>query len=208
MSIKVLLADEHPVVFEGIVAANQDFNIGGCVASIDELVNSLTSDPPHVLISEVRLSGHDALKSIGSHREQHPDLKVVVFSGCDNPIYIARAAAIGCHEFISKSEPVQRLFQAVIDAANNVAPPEDSSIVCIGRKMCRTRPLLAHDVALTNREMQVLQHIATGLSNREIGKSLEISIETVKEHVQNILRKLDLNDRTQAAIWAVKRDLA
>ena len=64
-----------------------------------------------------------------------------------------------------------------------------------------------HDVPLTNREMQVLRHIAMGLSNREIGKSLGISVETVKEHVQNILRKLDVNDRTQAAVWAVKRRL-
>jgi DNA-binding NarL/FixJ family response regulator len=60
---------------------------------------------------------------------------------------------------------------------------------------------------LTNREIQVLRHVAMGLSNREIGKSLEISIETVKEHVQNILRKLDVNDRTQAAVWAVRRNM-
>ena len=53
----------------------------------------------------------------------------------------------------------------------------------------------------------MLRHIALGLSNREIGQSLEISIETVKEHVQNILRKLDVNDRTQAAVWAVRRKL-
>jgi DNA-binding NarL/FixJ family response regulator len=55
--------------------------------------------------------------------------------------------------------------------------------------------------------MQVLRHVALGLSNREIGKSLSISVETVKEHVQNILRKLQVNDRTQAAVWAVKRGL-
>ena len=60
-------------------------------------------------------------------------------------------------------------------------------------------------IPLTNRELQVLRHVALGLSNREIGQSLGISIETVKEHVQNILRKLDVNDRTQAAVWAVRR---
>jgi DNA-binding NarL/FixJ family response regulator len=60
---------------------------------------------------------------------------------------------------------------------------------------------------LTRRETQVLRHVAMGLSNREIGKSLGISVETIKEHVQNILRKLDVNDRTQAAIWALKREL-
>jgi DNA-binding NarL/FixJ family response regulator len=64
------------------------------------------------------------------------------------------------------------------------------------------------EVPLTRREYQVLRHLAYGLSNREIGHSLEISIETVKEHVQNILRKLDAADRTEAAVWAVKRGLA
>jgi DNA-binding NarL/FixJ family response regulator len=63
------------------------------------------------------------------------------------------------------------------------------------------------DIPLTNRELQVLRHVALGLSNREIGRSLGISIETVKEHVQNILRKLDVTDRTQAAVWAVKKGL-
>jgi DNA-binding NarL/FixJ family response regulator len=64
-----------------------------------------------------------------------------------------------------------------------------------------------NDIPLTNRELQVLRHIALGLSNREIARSLGISIETVKEHVQNILRKVDANDRTQAAVWAVRRGL-
>ncbi|MFT7643628.1 MAG: DNA-binding NarL/FixJ family response regulator, partial [Pirellulaceae bacterium] len=64
-----------------------------------------------------------------------------------------------------------------------------------------------NDTSLTNREYQVLRHISYGLSNREIGLSLGISIETVKEHVQNILRKVDVSDRTQAAVWAVRRGL-
>ncbi len=61
------------------------------------------------------------------------------------------------------------------------------------------------EIPLTNRELQVLRHVALGLSNREIGRSLGISIETVKEHVQNILRKIDAADRTQAAVWAIKK---
>jgi DNA-binding NarL/FixJ family response regulator len=62
----------------------------------------------------------------------------------------------------------------------------------------------ARDAGVTPREEQVLRHVALGLSNDEIARSLEISVETVKEHVQNLLRKLAVNDRTQAAVWAVK----
>jgi DNA-binding NarL/FixJ family response regulator len=64
--------------------------------------------------------------------------------------------------------------------------------------------LAARDVGVTPREEQVLRHVALGLSNDEIAQSLEISVETVKEHVQHLLRKLAVNDRTQAAVWAVK----
>ena len=66
---------------------------------------------------------------------------------------------------------------------------------------------MATQVPLTNRETQVLRHVALGLSNKEIGRSLTISIETVKEHVQNILRKIAVTDRTQAAVWAVRKGL-
>ena len=63
------------------------------------------------------------------------------------------------------------------------------------------------DISLTKREAQVLRHVALGLSNKEIGRSLQISVETVKEHVQNILRKIRATDRTQAAVWAVRKEL-
>ena len=69
------------------------------------------------------------------------------------------------------------------------------------------RPTYDEEIPLTNREVQVLRHVALGLSNREIGRTLDISIETVKEHVQNILRKLEASDRTEAAVWAVKKGL-
>ncbi|MCE9552882.1 MAG: LuxR C-terminal-related transcriptional regulator [Planctomycetes bacterium] len=69
------------------------------------------------------------------------------------------------------------------------------------------RPVADEDVSLTNRESQVLRHIAMGLSNKEIALALKIRMDTVKEHVQNVLRKLGVADRTQAAVWAVRRKL-
>jgi DNA-binding NarL/FixJ family response regulator len=72
----------------------------------------------------------------------------------------------------------------------------------------RARKATAQSEApLTRRETQVLRHLALGLNNKEIGQSLGISVDTVKEHVQNILRKISLNDRTQAAVWAIRRGL-
>lgn len=208
MPIKVLLADEHPVVFQGISSSHTELRIATQVTRIEELLEAVEDDPPEVLITEVRLNGQDVLKNIEAIRKRNPDLKVVVFSGWDNPMYVARAASVGCNDFVPKSEPLEALVKSVQDVFNNVQLSEESLIVSTRNKMRRPRQVFDHDVPLTNREMQVLRHIAMGLSNREIGKSLGISVETVKEHVQNILRKLDVNDRTQAAVWAVKRGLA
>ena len=87
-------------------------------------------------------------------------------------------------------------------------PPSDSILLTAKSRMRRPRQAISDDIPLTKRELQVLQQVAMGLSNREVGKALGISVETAKEHVQNILRKLDVNDRTKAAVWAVKRGLA
>ena len=209
MTIKVVLADDHPVVFEGLTnACGPEINISKRITSVDDVIVSLQNETPDVLVTEVRIDGQDALKPVEEIKKRWPEIKVVVFSGFKNPTYVARAAAAGCNDFVSKTGSVCRLVDALRLAVAGHAPPADSLIVVTQSKMRRPRQTHDHDVPLTNREMQVLRHVAMGLSNREIGKSLGISVETVKEHVQNILRKLDVNDRTQAAVWAVKRGLA
>ena len=87
------------------------------------------------------------------------------------------------------------------------APTQGSLFARIHDLMTKQSPETDGRLPLTAREAQVLRHIALGLSNREIGLSLGISVETVKEHVQNILRKIDATDRTQAAVWAVRNQL-
>jgi DNA-binding NarL/FixJ family response regulator len=88
-----------------------------------------------------------------------------------------------------------------------VKPPRQiSTFSQIKAKLQQRADPKADEVPLTRREYQVLKHLSFGLSNREIGYSMTISVETVKEHVQNVLRKLDMPDRTAAAVWLVKRD--
>ncbi len=208
MSIKILLADDHPVVYEGITkSSNSRVEVTQQVSRIEELLEALQGEEPDVLVTEVRLNGQDVLKAVEALKNSNPNLRVVVFSGWNNPTYVARASSIGCENFILKSEPIGELLSSIERAAKGEAAPYDSLMAVTQSKMRRPRQTYDHDVPLTNREMQVLRHVSMGLSNREVGKSLGISVETVKEHVQNILRKLDVNDRTQAAVWAVKRGL-
>ena len=92
-------------------------------------------------------------------------------------------------------------------AATGQSPSRSGELHRITETMKAQIRLEDDEVPLTQRETQVLRHLALGLSNKEIGKSLEISVETVKEHVQNVLRKIAVNDGPQAAVWAVRRGL-
>jgi DNA-binding NarL/FixJ family response regulator len=210
MPVRVVLADDQPVVGDGLryAAKGSVIEIVDQVDSVDKIDKSIRTNAPDVLVMDVRIGGQDALQTLEHLRHNFPDLAVVAFSGLDNPTYVARAAALGCSDYVRKTATSKKLFTSIKNAAESKPAPVDSLMVTTRSKMRRPRQTLDHDVPLTNREMQVLRHVSMGLSNREIGKSLAISVETVKEHVQNILRKLDVNDRTQAAVWAVKRGLA
>ncbi len=204
MPAKILIADDHPIVREGILklVLSAGMEVVGYVDSASKIVESIGNLKPTVLVTEVRLGGHDALRtleSIGDH-----ECSVVVFSSYTNPTNIARAASLGCHEFIVKTSSTEDLLSAMKSAHSGAPTPESSLLVRTRTRMRNSLPI-ENSSPLTNRETQVLRHVSMGLSNREVGKSLGISVETVKEHVQNILRKLDVNDRTQAAVWAVKK---
>ncbi len=130
-----------------------------------------------------------------------------MLSTYDNPTYIARSLALGASDYVLKGSPRNKIIAAIERAVRGDMPADDSVIMPVRAAMER-RQKSESGIPLTKRELQVLRHLGLGLSNKEIGQSLEISVETVKEHVQNILRKLDATDRTQVAVWAVKQGLA
>jgi DNA-binding NarL/FixJ family response regulator len=130
-----------------------------------------------------------------------------MLSTYDNPTYIARAVALGAADYALKGSSREDLITTIVAAAAGESPSRAGELKKIAAAMKVRQAIDDDDVPLTQRETQVLRHVALGLSNREIGKSLEISVETVKEHVQNILRKIAVSDRTQAAVWAVRKGL-
>ena len=169
-------------------------------------MDAVSEHQPSVVITETRMSGRDVLKSLEKVIDTFNELKVVVYSAQEDPTHIARAAAIGCYDYLPKTTSCERLL-SVVSCAIAGRPTAEDSLLKTTRTRMHRRKLSGNDsgnVPLTNREFQVLSHISMGMSNREIGKSLSISVETVKEHVQNVLKKLEVNDRTQAAVFAIR----
>jgi len=209
MSISVVIADDHAVLRSGLASMLDDseIEIVAEASNGSEAVEQTLDKKPDVLLMDIRMPDSDGIGALETIQKEVPDTRVVMLSTYDNPTYVARCVALGACDYVLKGTSRAGLIEAITRAAAGESPPSASILTGIKDAMARRQDPSETDVPLTKRELQVLRHVALGLSNREIGRSLGISIETVKEHVQNILRKIDVSDRTQAAVWAVRKAL-
>jgi DNA-binding NarL/FixJ family response regulator len=208
MSISVLVADDHQMVRSGLLGlfADTDIQIVAEAADATEAVGRTLEHRPDVVLLDVRMNDNSGLDALAEIKEAIPEMPIVILSTYDNPTYVARALALGACDYVTKGTSREDLIHVIEAAAAGKSPVESGLLYNIAATL-GSKQHAGDDIPLTSRESQVLRHIALGLSNREIATSLQISIETVKEHVQNILRKVRVSDRTQAAVWAVRRNL-
>lgn len=210
MNKNTLIVDDHEAARIGLALALEGagFTIAGSFATGGEAVAAIKTQSIDLILMDVRMPQTDGLTTLRQIREIS-DVPVVMLSAYDNPTYVARAAALGAQDYVVKSGENSELFDSLHLALEGKSPCGDGRMAKVQFEMRKeVRPdSLPKEFPLTGREGQVLRHIALGLSNKEIAKSLGISVETVKEHVQNVLRKIKANDRTDAAVKAVKQGL-
>ncbi len=209
MSIRLLVCDDHEVIRTGLASllAGSDIEIIAEASNGKEAVEKAKVSLPDVILLDIRMPDGDGLATLEKLRSTVPDCRVVMLSTYDNPTYIARAVALGASDYVLKGSTREAIVATITAAAEGESPSRSGELRRVAGAMKIRQVLDDDEVPLTQRETQVLRHVALGLSNKEIGRSLEISVETVKEHVQNILRKIAVSDRTQAAVWAVRRGL-
>jgi DNA-binding NarL/FixJ family response regulator len=208
MPQSVYLVDDHPIVRIGLrtLLERSGYIVTGEAESAEQAFDDSMLLKVDVIILDIRLPGIDGIDLLQRIFTMKSDARVVVYSGHENPTYAARAIALGAKAIVYKD---QRL--AVLTAAIEKAMVGESSIDHLERKRIANvgtrakNAFVFDDVSLTQRELDVLKHLANGLTNKEIALSLGIGYETVKEHVQHVLRKLSVSDRTQAAVWAVRQ---
>ncbi len=209
MAIDLLIADDHEVVRAGLksLLAGTDINI---VAEADNGTTALKltlKHKPDIVLLDVRMPNGDGLNCLARIKIDLPNLPVVMFSTYDNPTYVARAVALGAAGYISKSSGRTEIIDAIHAAAKGETIWSRDELRRVTGALAAPRAGMEADVPLTKRESEVLKQLAFGLTNKEIAQALGISYETVKEHVQHILRKIGVTDRTQAAVWAVRKEL-
>ncbi len=214
-TIRVLVADDQQLIRHGIATLLQ-LEEGFCVVGQAEngqvAIEKARDLKPDVVLMDIQMpviSGIDALRTI---RQEQPDCQVLMLTTFDDDEYIVQAFRAGSCGYLLKDIPSHDLAQAVRLANAGVyqlAPEVVGKLVGDLFMEKRGKAMLSSaEIPVTPREKEVLQLLASGASNKEIATQLVISEGTVKKHITNILNTLNLRDRTQAAIYAVKHNLA
>jgi DNA-binding NarL/FixJ family response regulator len=207
--IRLLIADDHEVVRSGIksMLAGTDFKVVAEAATGAAAVKSAIENDVDVVLLDIRMPDGDGLTALGRIKLDKPRLPIVILSTFDNPTYIARAVALGAAAYLLKGCPLETLLTTLKTVAAGQNAWTRDELRRVTGALATPRLTADVEVPLTQRESEVLKQLALGLTNKEIANMLQISYETVKEHVQHILRKIGVADRTQAAVWAVRNEL-
>jgi DNA-binding NarL/FixJ family response regulator len=209
MSIKLLIADDHEVVRCGLrsLIADTEIEIIGEATTGEQALEMALQSSPDVVLVDIRMPSGDGLNVLGRLKLERPELAVLMLSTYDNPTYVARAVALGAAGYVLKGADRDHLLDSIRKAAAGDSVWTREELRRVTGALATPRLNADVEVPLTQRESEVLRQLALGLTNKEIAQALHISYETVKEHVQHILRKVGVSDRTQAAVWAVRKGL-
>jgi NarL family two-component system response regulator LiaR len=210
--IRVLIADDHHVVRGGLRAlleTEENIEVIGEASDGIEAVAKMRALEPDVLLLDLVMPRKNGIEAIMEIKNEDPDARILVLTSFSDDEKVFAAIKAGALGYLLKDSSTQELIQAIRDVYSG----ESSLHPVIARKLIRelNRPatnLPQTDEPLTEREVEVLVFVARGYSNQEIADGLVISERTVRTHVSNILSKLHLANRTQAALYALKEGLA
>jgi len=216
MAIKVLLVEDHELTRRGMaygLKAFENIEVTAEAENGKEALIAVGKYKPDIVLMDIAmpvLNGIDATKKI---REIHPDMKIIMLTSLNEKENVLSAFSAGANAYCIKSikiESLVNIINMVLDGAIWVDPDMAEFILDI----LRAKPESAEekkgskkDFNLTNREKEILKLISDGLCNKDIADKLFLSLHTVKNHVKNIIQKLAVDDRTQAAIMALKENL-
>jgi DNA-binding NarL/FixJ family response regulator len=210
MPIRILVADDDQVIRAGIVRmmSGTEIEVAGQASNCEQTLRYALTCEPDVVLLDLRMPDGDGFAVLGKIKQERPALPVLVFSVWDGLQEMFQARQLKANGYLSKSCGRDELLRAIRRAADG----KDAWTRPQLRRTCRKSPCdyqtFGKDgVSLTLRERVVLGKLVEGLVNEEIAEELSIDLETVKQHVKNILKKIGVEDRTQAAIWAVRNQV-
>lgn len=210
MAINVMIADDHSIIREGLkqlLELEGDFKVIAEACDGLECIDKLEIITPDVLLLDINMPNMDGLEVLQKMKEKRMKIKVLVLTVHNEVEYLLKAVDIGVSGYLLKdsgSEELKKAIHAVVIGENYIQP---NLIPVLNAKMIdRDKDVLKIE-ALTKREVEVLKLVSFGMYNKEIAEKLNISERTVKNHISNIFKKIEVSDRTQAAVFAIRNNL-
>ena len=210
-SIKLLICDDHAVVRRGLrslVGVKPEMELVGEAVDGEEAVEMAKKLKPDVIIMDLIMPRKDGVTAINEIKKKNHDAKILVLTSFSDDKNVFSAIKAGASGYLLKDSSPEELLQAIRDVHQGKSSLHPVIAQKVIQEMHQPSDLPPTDEPLSEREVEVLRNVAQGMSNQEIAKALDIKEGTVRIHVGNILNKLQLANRTQAALYALREGLA
>lgn len=208
--IRVMITDDHSLIREGLkqlLEFDGSIEIVGEASNGTEFLEKLNECNPEVLLLDINMPEKNGIEVLKQMKEENSPVKVLILTVHTEMDYLMKAVDIGVDGYIlkdSESSELKKAIKAVKDGENYIQP---SLIPSLNNYLLNRDSDNDKLTLLTNRELEVLVQVANGMFNKEIALNLNISERTVKNHISNIFKKIDVSDRTQAAVFAIKNNI-
>lgn len=209
--IRILVVDDHAIVREGLralIGTEADMELVGEAADGDEAATKARLLKPDVVLLDLVMPRKDGLATLGEFKRDDPEIRILVLTSFAETDKVLPAIKAGASGYLLKDSAPQDLLKAIRDVHAGAAALHPAIARKVMNELHRPQASLDHIEALTPRETEILGLVAQGLTNQAIAERLLLSERTVRTHVSNILAKLNLTNRTQAARFAIREGLA
>lgn len=210
MAIEIMITDDHSLIREGLKSLLElDGDIRVIAEAVDgkDCLEKLETVHPDVLLLDINMPVMNGLEVLKNLKNRKNEVKVLVLTVHNEVEYLMKAVDIGINGYVLKDSESAVLKKAISSIVAGEMYIQPSLIPALNAKMIEKNEDNIKIENLTSREIEVLQLLAVGMFNKEIAESLNISERTVKNHVSNIFKKLEVTDRTQAAVFSIKNGL-
>ncbi|MBZ4644858.1 MAG: hypothetical protein PWR27_270 [Petroclostridium sp.] len=211
--IRILIADDHSMVRQGlkqIVELEEDMEVVAQASNGEEAVNLAMEVQPDVILMDINMPKVNGIQAIAQLKEKGCSSKVIMLTIHADREYLVKTVQLGAAGYVLKdadSDVLIKAIQSVYKGQSYIQPTMTTELIKEFTKGVSEEHSNKNQNLLTQREIEVLELIAEGMLNKEIAAKLYISEKTVKNHVSNIFKKLNVSDRTQAAIYAFKHNI-
>lgn len=210
MSIRVMLADDHILMREGI---KKLLEVDGSIEVIEqasdgfECLDKLNQVTPDILLLDINMPKMNGIEVLEELKAKKNPVKVLILTVHSEVEYLVKAVDIGANGYILKDSGSAELKQAIETIVANDTYIQPSLIPSLNSRLINRDIDKERLDSLTKRELEILAQVASGMFNKEIAVNLNISERTVKNHISNIFKKIDVSDRTQAAVFAIRNNI-